>query len=69
MLSRTLRILVSHPNRVVRSSTTSRHLGQTIEMETVDTTERLRQLRGLMKQQKVDIYSMLRSDIVNWRAD
>ncbi|KAK5708816.1 hypothetical protein LTR17_020359 [Elasticomyces elasticus] len=25
-------------------------------METVDTTERLRQLRGLMKQQKVDIY-------------
>ncbi len=38
-------------------------------METVDTTERLRQLRGLMKQQKVDIYSMLRSDIVNLRAD
>jgi len=69
MLSRALRILVSHPSRVVRNFTTSRPLGQTIEMETVDTTERLRQLRGLMKQQKVDIYSMLRSDIVNLRAD
>lgn len=30
-----------------------------IEMETVNTTERLRRLRELMKENKVDVYSML----------
>ena len=43
--------------RLVRKSfSTTRILA--IEMETVNTTERLRKLRNLMKEHKVDVYSM-----------
>lgn len=36
-----------------------------IEMETVNTTERLRRLRELMKENKIDIYSMLHAQSFN----
>lgn len=36
-----------------------------VDMETVNTTERLRQLRALMKENKVDIYGTLISLILN----
>lgn len=40
-----------------RAFTTSSVLHRTIEMEKVNTTERLSHLRQLMKSHKVDIYS------------
>ena len=45
------------------SFTTSR---RALDMETVNTTERLRRLRELMKQHKVDIYSMRRRRHLAW---
>ena len=38
-------------------SSTTESLG--VEMETVNTTERLRELRRLMKEHKVDVYGMV----------
>lgn len=36
-----------------------------VDMETVNTTERLRKLRDLMKEHKVDVYSMSNSRSLN----
>lgn len=36
-----------------------------IEMETVDTTDRLKRLRELMKENKIDVYSMLHAQSFN----
>ena len=57
MISRTARLLRESPHKLARSFATTRIRYRPADMETVNTTERLRQLRGLMKQQKVDIYS------------
>jgi hypothetical protein len=41
---------------------------QQIDMETVDTSKRLAQLRSLMKENKVDIYSMCKGNYLTWQA-
>lgn len=45
--------------KVCRQSLSSSALG-TADMETVNTTERLRKLRDLMKENRLDVYSMIR---------
>jgi hypothetical protein len=50
-----------------RPFSVSRLLRQ-IDMETVDTSKRLAQLRSLMKENKVDIYSMCRENHLTWQA-
>jgi len=58
MLARIFRLLPARSTQVRNfSSTTSR---RTVDMGTVNTGARLQQLRELMKQHKVDIYSMRR---------
>jgi hypothetical protein len=52
---------------VYRPFSVSRLLRQ-IDMETVDTSKRLAQLRSLMKENKVDIYSMCRENHLTWQA-
>ena len=44
-------------NFSLRTFATSPSLRRPIDMEKVDTSSRLEQLRGLMKENKVDIYS------------
>lgn len=41
---------------------------QQIDMETVDTSKRLAQLRSLMKENKVDIYSMCKENHLTWQT-
>ena len=48
----------SCPISPVRRFTTLSSLRQSIEMETVNTTERLKSLRQLMKKHEVDIYGI-----------
>jgi len=50
-----------------RPFSVSRLLRQ-IDMETVDTSKRLARLRSLMKENKVDIYSMCRENHLTWQA-
>jgi Xaa-Pro aminopeptidase len=59
MLPRLLRrthVAVQHPLRASRALHTSPVL-RAIDMAKVDTTERLAQLRKLMKERNVDVYS------------
>lgn len=50
-----------------RSFATTRRLYSPAEMETVDTGARLKQLRELMSQHKVDIYSTTLTALVHVR--
>ena len=53
----------------LRSFATSSRLRRPVDMEKVDTSSRLEQLRGLMKDNKVDIYSTDPPIHENWCAD
>lgn len=69
MLTRFSRLLSSRSPVCVRSFTSSSALGRPVDMETVNSTERLQRLRALMKQHKVDIYSMKHSVATEPYAD
>jgi len=67
---RSLTRLVANSTRVpVRTFTTSSYLRSPVDMEQVNTTARLQRLRELMTQQKVDIYSTIRTSQPRMTAD
>jgi hypothetical protein len=59
MFSRVFRTFSSSTRVCHRNFTTTSLLRRPIDMEKVDTTDRLKRLRELMTQHKVDIYSTL----------
>ena len=62
MLKGLTRLFAFNNRAATRAFTISSHLRRPIDMEKINTSERLAQLRGLMKDHKVDIYSMIRSN-------
>lgn len=68
MFINTARCLFKGAGTPLRSFSTGTSL-RAIKMEKVDTTERLKALRSLMSQHKVDLYSMLDQFIYAVMAD
>lgn len=67
MLATVSRWFLRPANISIRSFSTTRRLYSTAEMDTVDTGSRLKQLRELMSQHKVDIYSTTLTALVHVR--
>lgn len=57
-LTRSIALSYRLQSSIVRKQFLSTSRTVAIEMETVNTTERLNRLRDLMKENKVDLYSM-----------